>query len=67
VGIELRIGILSNGAGVENNDIGFVNVRGYFHAFTNELAGNALRVVFVELAAIGRDQELASHFNSLRS
>ena len=54
--VELVVGVLPDAAGVEDDDVGLVEVGGGLHAVGLEQPGDPLRVVLVHLAPEGADQ-----------
>ena len=54
--IELVVGVLTNAAGIEDDDIGLLQRRGLRQPVGLEKAGDALGVVFVHLTSVGTDE-----------
>ena len=67
VAVKLVVGVLADAAGVEENDVGVLDVVGGLHAVGFEQASQALGVVLVHLAPEGPDEVLAGHLFRLLS
>ena len=61
VPVELVVGVLADAAGVEDHDVGRLDVVGRLHPLRREQPGDALRVVLVHLAPEGAYVEAAGH------
>ena len=59
VAVELVVGVLTDAARVEDDDVGRLEVVGRLHALGREQPGDALRVVLVHLAPVGAHVEAA--------
>ena len=57
VPVELVVGVLADAAGVEDDNVGLVQVLGAGHAVCGQHRGDALGVVFVHLAPERANQE----------
>ncbi len=55
--VELVVGVLTDAAGVEDDDVGFLQIVGRLHAVRDQQPGDALRVVLVHLAPEGAHEE----------
>ncbi len=61
VAVELVVGVLSNAAGVQDDDVRMLGVRGDDESVGFEEPGDALGVVLVHLAPEGADEVRAGH------
>ena len=67
VTVELGVGVLADAAGVENDDIRLLDIRGPLETLGDKPGGDPLRVVLVHLAAECANEELAGHPQRLRA
>src|SRR5660397_48551 len=59
VSVELVVGVLTDAARVEDDDVGLLQVGRRLHPVGHQEAGDALGIVLVHLAAEGADVESA--------
>jgi len=59
--VELVVGVLTDAAGVQHDDVGRVEVVGRFHALCDQQSGDPFRIVLVHLTAVGTDEEPTGH------
>ena len=59
--VELVVGVLTDAARVEHDDVGRLEIVGRLHAVGDEQARDPLGVVLVHLAPVGAHEEAAGH------
>ena len=65
VTVKLVVGVLPDAAGVQHDDVCFVEIIGGFEAVRHQLTGEPLGIMLVHLAAEGANEELAGHPESV--